>query len=382
MNDKFEIVITTLLGLESFTMRELKRLGYSDARAEDGRVTFTGGNEDIARANMFIRTGERVFIKAGEFTALTYDELFEGTKSLEWEKWICKNGAFPVKGHTLKSQLASERDCQAIIKKAIAGRLSQKYGIEWLPEDEEIYQVQFSLMKDRATLLIDTTGEPLHKRGYRRLSNAAPLRETIAAAIVMMSYWKYEYPLCDPFCGSGTIPIEAALFKENIAPGIDRSFAYEDFSWINGDIKTTVLDEAKSQIRDLPLTIFASDIDADAVRLTELNANNAGVGKYIKPAVKNAVDFYTDTPYGAIICNPPYGERLSDKKSCERLYGELGKMYAKLNNWSCYVIAADEDFERHFNQRADKRRKLYNGMIKCSVYQYFGKKPPAALIRV
>ena len=375
MNEKFEIVITTLLGVEAFTAREIKRLGYDDVKTEDGRVTFVGDINAVARANMWIRTGERVFIKLGEFDAKTYDELFEGTKSLPWEMWITKNSAFPVKGHTLKSKLQSERDCQAIIKKAVADRLTQKYGISWFEETGAAYQIQFSLMKDRATLMIDTSGEPLHKRGYRPKSNLAPLRETIASAMVMMSYWKFEYPLCDPFCGSGTIPIEAVMFKKNIAPGLRRSFAYEDFEQFDSSIKKSAIDEAKDGIRDLPLQIYASDIDSDTVMIAEANIKNAGLSDIITPTVKNAINFKSDLPYGTIITNPPYGERLGDKEECEILYGQVGRMYSKLKDWSCYILAPDGNFEECFGKRADKRRKVYNGMIKCNIYQYFGAKP-------
>lgn len=375
MNEKFEIVITTLLGVEAFTAREIKRLGYDNVKTEDGRVTFVGDINAVARANMWIRTGERVFIKLGEFDTKTYDELFEGTKSLPWEMWITKNSAFPVKGHTLKSKLQSERDCQAIIKKAVADRLTQKYGISWFEETGAAYQIQFSLMKDRATLMIDTSGEPLHKRGYRPKSNLAPLRETIASAMVMMSYWKFEYPLCDPFCGSGTIPIEAVMFKKNIAPGLRRSFAYEDFEQFDSSIKKSAIDEAKDGIRDLPLQIYASDIDSDTVMIAEANIKNAGLSDIITPTVKNAINFKSDLPYGTIITNPPYGERLGDKEECEILYGQVGRMYSKLKDWSCYILAPDGNFEECFGKRADKRRKVYNGMIKCNIYQYFGAKP-------
>lgn len=376
MDNKFEIIVTTLLGLEAFCAREIKRLGYDTVKTEDGRVTFLGDKEAIARANMWIRTGERVFIKAGEFTAVTFEELFEGTRGMEWEKWLGKDAAFPVKGYTLKSKLASERDCQAIIKKAVAKRLSKAYGMEWLEETGPMYQIQFAMMKDKVTLMIDTSGEPLHKRGYRRVSNMAPVRETIAASIVMMSYWKYEYPLCDPFCGSGTIPIEAVMFKQNIAPGKKRSFAYERFDGFNSELKERALEEARDTERKLPLTIFASDIDSDCVKITEQNVLNAGVDKFIKPIQKDAVTFSSKESYGTIICNPPYGERIGEKAECHKLYRDIGRMYKRLSDWSCYVLASDDEFEEHFGKKANKRRKIYNGMIKCNVYQYFGAKPP------
>lgn len=373
--ENIEITVPTLLGMEAFAAKEIRRLGYKTTAVEDGRITFSGDLEAVCRTNIQLRTGERALIKIGEFQALSFEELFEKTYSLDWECWIGKNSAFPVKGHCLKSKLASTRDAQAIIKKAIAKRLSQKYGIEWLPEDGNVYQIQFSIMKDKVTLMIDTSGEPLHKRGYRQKSNHAPLRETIAAAMVMMSYWKFEYPLCDPFCGSGTIPIEAAMFKRNIAPGINRSFAAQNFVQFEPQLWEKAREEAKSLERDIPLEIYAYDIDADTVSLAERNARIAGVEKYIKFKRTDAADFYTETPNGTIICNPPYGERLSDKKECEILYRKIGKTFSRLNNWSYYILTSHEGFEEIFGRRADKRRKLYNGMIKCNVYQYFGKKP-------
>lgn len=373
--ENIEITVPTLLGMEAFAAKEIRRLGYETTAVEDGRITFSGDLEAVCRTNIQLRTGERALIKIGEFQALSFEELFEKTYSLDWERWIGKNSAFPVKGHCLKSKLASTRDAQAIIKKAIAKRLSQRYGIEWLPEDGNVYQIQFSIMKDKVTLMIDTSGEPLHKRGYRQKSNLAPLRETIAAAMVMMSYWKFEYPLCDPFCGSGTIPIEAAMFKRNIAPGINRSFAAQNFVQFEPQLWEKAREEAKSLERDIPLEIYAYDIDADTVSLAERNAHIAGVEKYIKFKRTDAADFYTETPNGTIICNPPYGERLSDKKECEILYRKIGKTFSRLNNWSYYILTSHEGFEEIFGRRADKRRKLYNGMIKCNVYQYFGKKP-------
>lgn len=374
--EKFELIVPTLFGMEAFVVKELKRLGYDNTKTEDGRVTFWGGYDAICRANLWLRCGERVLIKVGEFTALSFEELFQKTKALDWSRWIPKNGAFPVKGFCLKSQLASMRDCQAIIKKAVADSLSKSYGIEWLPEDEETYQIQFSVMKDRVTVMIDTSGDGLHKRGYRRVANAAPLKETIAAAMVMLSYWKFEYPLADPFCGSGTIPIEAAMFKRNIAPGLTRNFSSESFSFLPKSLWDEAKEEAMSLKRDLPLTIFASDIDPETVKIATENARLAGVGDCITPIVKKAEDFASDIPYGSIICNPPYGERLGDIKECEELYKKIGRSFSRLPDWSYYIIASNEDFEKHFAKKADKKRKLYNGMIKCNIYQYFGKRPP------
>ena len=375
MENKFEIVVPTLFGLEAFAARELRRLGYETTSVEDGRITFEGGWKDVYRANLWLRTGERVLIKAAEFKATTFEELFENTKAVDWGAFLPSSCAFPVKGHSLKSQLASIRDCQAIIKKAIASKMSETYGIEWLPEDGVQYQIQFALLKDRVTLMIDTSGEPLHKRGYRQYSNAAPLRETIAASMIMMSYWKFEYPLLDPFCGSGTIPIEGAMFKRNIAPGLGREFAVNSFEQMNNSIIDEAIEEAQSLKRDTPLEIYASDIDPACVELTKENAIKAGVGDIINVTQKKAENIFIDKPYGSIICNPPYGERMGEKKECELLYENIGKTFAKLDKWSYYILTSNEDFEKLFGKRASKKRKIYNGMIKCNVYQYFGEKP-------
>lgn len=368
-----EFIIPTLMGLESFTARELKRLGY-ETKTEDARVSFAGNLSDICRANIFLRTGERVLIKMAEFNATSFEELFQNTRAVAWEELLGKDAAFPVKGHSLKSQLASVRDCQAIIKKAIATKMSEKYSCDRLPEDGVKYQVQFSIYKDRVTLMIDTSGEPLHKRGYRIKHNAAPLRETIAASIVMLSYWRFEDVLCDPFCGSGTIPIEAALFKKNIAPGKNRRFAAHSFPFIEKSAWDLAQEEALSGERDLKLQILASDIDADCVKIAKESAKNAGVGDDISFYRANALDFKSDISGGTIMCNPPYGERLSDKKECEKLYSDFGKVFKNLDNWSMYLLTSNESFESFFGKRSDKKRKLYNGMIKCNLYQYFSKR--------
>ena len=374
--DKFEIIIPCIFGLEALIAKELKWLGYETHKVEDGRVTFLGTFEDVARVNLNLRCGERVLIKVGEFSAVSFEELFEKTKALDWSHWLSKSSAFPVKGFCLKSTLASMRDCQAIIKKAIVSSLSQKYGIEWFEEDGATYQIQFSVMKDLVTLMIDTSGDGLHKRGYRRISNAAPLKETIAAAMVMLSFWKYEYPLCDPFCGSGTLPIEAAMFKRNIAPGLMRTFACEGFEQSDPVLWSRLREEAESKIRNTPLTILASDIDPKSIEIATENARIAGLSDVIKPQVLDATKFTSDIRYGSIICNPPYGERLSDAKECQKLYHDMGKAFEKLPDWSYYILASDENFETNFGRKADKRRKIYNGMIKCNIFQYYGARPP------
>lgn len=374
--DQFEIIVPTLFGLESLTARELKWLGYPDTTVEDGRVTFLGDWNAVLRANLWLRTGERVLIKVGSFEAETFDDLFEQTKALPWSRWLPKDAKFPVKGYSLKSTLASVRDCQAIIKKAVAASLEQDYGISWFPEEGALYQIQFAFMKNTVTLMIDTSGEGLHKRGYRRVSNAAPLRETIAAAMVMLSYWKFEYPFADPFCGSGTIPIEAAMFKRNIAPGLSRHFAAQSFSAIPEILWTEAREEAMAKKRDLPLLMQVSDLDPEAVRLAAGNAELAGVSDAVQPVVKNALDFSSELAYGTVITNPPYGERMGNRTECESLYRAFGKTYSKLENWSCYILTSHEQFETLFGKRANKKRKLYNGMLKCNLYQYWGEKPP------
>ena len=372
--DKFKIVIPCLFGLESLVAKELKWLGYETLTVEDGKVSFLGDFEAVCRANIWVRCGERILIEVGQFEAVTFDELFEKTRAIHWADWLPKDAAFPVKGFCLKSTLASMRDCQAIIKKAVATSLSESYGIDWLEETGAKYQLQFSVMKDKVSLMIDTSGDGLHKRGYRRIANAAPLKETIAAAMVMLSFWKYEYPLYDLFCGSGTIPIEAAMFKRNIAPGISRNFSAENFAQIPPSLWSSARQEARDKMRNTPLQIFASDIDAEIIPTAEQNAKIAGVGDAINFSIFDATQFTSSENYGSIISNLPYGERL--KMDCEKLYGDFGRTFSQLNDWSGYFIASDENFEKHFGKRADKRRKIYNGMIKCNIYQYYGARPP------
>ncbi|MBQ3426423.1 MAG: class I SAM-dependent RNA methyltransferase [Clostridia bacterium] len=376
MNDKFEIVIPTLFGLEAMVSKELYRLGYDTKRVENGRVIFDGDYDAVIRANLWLRCGERVLIKAGEFCAETADELFEGTRAIEWERFIGKNDAFPVKGHTTRSLLCSDRNSQIIIKKAIADRLGSGYGLSWLPESGAEYQVQFTIINNIATLMIDTTGTALHKRGYRAKSNLAPVRETIAAAMVMISYWKFEEPLCDPFCGSGTIPIEAAMFKRNIAPGLGRDFAFERFPQINRKDAELIREEARDEEhRDVTLDITASDIDPLAVELTKQNSETAGVGRFIRVSRKDARQITAERSCGSIITNPPYGERLMSEKECKRLYRDIGKSFSALDRCSYYILTSHNDFEREFGRKADRARKIYNGMLQCRLYQYYGNKP-------
>ena len=376
MSEKFELVIPTLFGLEAIVSKELYRLGYDTKKTEDGRVVFEGDFDAIYRSNIWLRCGERVLIKVGEFHAETADDLYEGVKALSWERFITKNDAFPVKGRTIRSTLNSDRNSQIIIKKAIADRLSEKYSISWLPETDVEYQIQFTIINNVATLMIDTSGAPLHKRGYRAKSNLAPLRETIAAAMVMISYWKFEEPLCDPFCGSGTIPIEAAMFKRNIAPGIMRDFGFLKFHQTDinqfNDIK---MEAFESVHKDVTLDITASDIDDYALELTAHNAKKAGVNEFIKVEKKDARKLFFNTPCGSVITNPPYGERLSDLKESKQLYREIGKTFDKLDRWSYYILTSHDEFEKEFGKKSNRRRKIYNGMLRCHLYQYYGNKP-------
>ncbi len=374
--DKFEIVVPTLLGLEALVGKEIYRLGYDVKKTEDGRVIFDGDFEAVCRANMWLRCGERVLIKIGEFRCETPDELYEGVRALPWEKFISKNDIFPVKGHTIRSVLNSDRNSQIMIKKAVADRLGEKYGLSWLPEDGSTYQIQFTIINNIATLMIDTTGVALHKRGYREKSNLAPLRETIAAAMVMISYWKFEEPLWDPFCGSGTIPIEAAMFKRNIAPGLMREFAFKEFNQISQSMIKDCIEEAKDEEhKDVNLNITATDIDPYAVELTKNNAVKAGVGDFISVSQCDATKIITNDPCGSIITNPPYGERLSDLENCKMLYRDFNNNLSGFDRWSYYILTSHENFENEFGKRADRRRKIYNGMLRCWLYQYYGNKP-------
>lgn len=373
--EQFEIIIPVIFGMEAFVSREVKALGYEVTSVEDGRVTFMGDARAVCRANLWIRCGERVMIKVAEFEARSFSELFDKTKEIDWSRWIPSDAAFPVTGFCLKSVLASMRDCQSIIKKAVVDSLGEKYSITRFEESGATYQIRFSVMKDRVTLMIDTTGDGLHKRGYRPVSNAAPLKETIAAAMVMLSHWKYEFPLADPLCGSGTIPIEAAMIKRNIAPGLMRGFLSEKFVYCPKELWDECREEAQDLKKAVPLEIFASDIDEKTVEIARQNAISAGVGDAVVPTVKNAAEFFVDKPYGTIIANPPYGERLGDEAMCRELYADMGKAFKKLDNWSYFILTSNEDFEKAFGKQADKKRKLYNGMLKCNIYQYFGKRP-------
>ena len=367
----YRMCVPCLLGLEGPIADELRRLGMENVQAENGRVYFSGDALAAARANINLRIGERVLIELGCFEALSFDQLFEGVKALPWEMLIPASGAFPVKGYSLNSRLFSVSDCQKIIKKAVVERLKSVYGIQWFPETGPLYQIQFSIMKDRASLCIDTSGSGLHKRGYRPAHNAAPLKETMAAAMVKLSRYRGREDFCDPFCGSGTIPIEAALIAKNRAPGLDRSFTAMSWPGFESNIWQAARDEARSREYNGSYRICGSDIDPRAVETARENARRAGVDDIISFEVADALSFSRRTENGIIVTNPPYGERIMEKKEAEALYEGFGRAWGQTENWKLYLLSSHTEFERCFGRTADKKRKLYNGMIKCDLFMYF-----------
>ena len=368
---EYTMCVPCLLGLEGPIADELKRLDIPEVTSENGRVYFSGGAAELARANICLRIGERVLIELGKFDAFTFDELFEGTKALPWEQLIPADGAFPVKGYSLNSKLFSVSDCQKIIKKAIVERLKGVYGIEWFPESGAIYQVQFSIMKDHVSLCIDTSGDGLHKRGYRPAHNAAPLKETMAAAMVKLSRYRGRDDFCDPFCGSGTIPIEAALIAKNRAPGLNRGFTAQSWKQIDRRIWEDEREAARSREFSGKYFIVGSDLDPKAVEIARENAQRAGVDDVVRFEVADAMHFDRQTQRGVIVTNPPYGERIMEKQEAEELYRGFGKALSACPNWQLYLLSSHTEFERCFGRNADKKRKLYNGMIKCELYMYF-----------
>ena len=367
----YQFCVPCLLGLEGPIADELKRLDIRNIRSENGRVYFTGGAPELARANLCLRIGERVLIELGRFEARSFDELFEGTKALPWEALIPADGAFPVKGYSLNSQLFSVSDCQKIIKKAIVERLKSVYGIEWFPESGALYQIQFSIMKDTVSLCIDTSGPGLHKRGYRPAHNAAPLKETMAAALVKLSRYRGRDDFCDPFCGSGTIPIEAALIAKNRAPGLDRSFTAMNWKQIDRRVWEEEREAAIAREYHGDYRIVGSDIDPKALALARENAARAGVADLIRFELADATEFDRSTSRGVIVTNPPYGERIGEKDEAGELYRAFGKAWRSCPNWQLYLLSSHTEFERCFGTPADKKRKLYNGMIKCDLFMYY-----------
>ena len=372
MNEKLEFVAVCLFGLEKLLADEIAALGYEKISAIDGRVSFLGDIAAIARCNIWLRYAERVYIKLGEFEASSFDELFEGTKSLPWERWIGKLDMFPVKGRSIKSKLSSIPDCQKIVKKAVVERLFSKHGTATLPESGTKYQIAFFIMQDSASLMIDTSGEPLHKRGYRAMAAEAPLRETLAAAMVKMSRPREEVLLWDPFCGSGTISVEAALMMTNTAPGQNRGFACEQFKQIPAEIWKDAKSEAKElQNLSSKFEAYASDIDKSFVEIAKSNIKKAGMETHVRAFEKDALTIETAGRRGTIVCNPPYGERMFTKKQAEELYKNMGEHFKSLDSWQIYILSSHEDFAALYGRRPDKIRTLYNGMIKCGYFQFF-----------
>lgn len=375
----FELIVPCHFGLEAVMKKEILDLGYEVSQVEDGRVTFIGDAEAICRANIFLRTTERVLLKVGSFHAETFEDLFQGTRAIPWEEYLPKDAKFWVaKASSIKSKLFSPSDIQSIMKKAMVERMKKAYGIEWFPENGASFPLRVFLYKDTVTVALDTTGESLHKRGYRTLTSKAPITETLAAALIMLTPWKSDRILVDPFCGSGTFPIEAAMIAANMAPGMNREFLSEDWKHlIPRKCWYDAMDEADDLV-DLSVQtdIQGYDIDGDIVRAARANAKAAGVDELIHFQQRSVSDLSHPKKYGFLITNPPYGERIEDKKNLPELYKTIGERFAELDSWSAYIITAYEDTERYFGRKADKNRKIYNGMMKTYFYQFLGPKPP------
>uniref|UniRef100_A0A7C4QW54 Class I SAM-dependent RNA methyltransferase n=1 Tax=Schlesneria paludicola TaxID=360056 RepID=A0A7C4QW54_9PLAN len=377
---RLELIATAAFGLEAVVGRELADLGYTQQQVEDGRVTFVGGELAICRTNLWLRTADRVLIKVGQFPARDFGQLFDATTALPWDQWLPVDARFPVSGRSVRSLLQSVPALQSVVKKAIVERLKRKYARHWFQETGPEYPIEVSVLRDVVTLTIDTTGPGLHKRGYRRLTGPAPLRETTAAALVLLSYWKPDRPFWDPFCGSGTIPIEAALIGRRRAPGLNRNFLCETWGQISREHWKMAREEARDLQRGKPaVQLIGSDIDPRAIQLATEHAHEAGVWGDIQFRTLDVLEMKSQREYGVIICNPPYGERLGDAASAEAIYDDMADAFAPLKTWSIYVLTAHPDFERHFRRRADRRRKLYNGRIECTYYQFFGPPPPPAV---
>ncbi len=376
---KFQLVATAAMGLESIVADELKALGYT-TQTDNGKVYFMGDEKDIAKTNLWLRVADRVKIVAGKFPAKTFDQLFEGVKAIEWEKYLPVDAEFPVTGKSVKSKLFSVPDCQAITKKAIVERMKFYYKrLGFLEETGPKYKIEVSILKDEATLTIDTSGAGLHKRGYRLEQGEAPLKETLAAALVYISKWHPNRPFVDPFCGSGTICLEAAMIGQNMAPGYNRDFISEDWPWM----KQKIWDEVRMEVEDLanydqPLQIFGSDIDHRMVEIAKNNASEAGFADLISWKQMQVTDFTSNLTDGVMVGNPPYGERIGDKEVLEKMIRDMGKMMGKYPSWSVYMLSSMENFEELYGKKATKKRKLFNGFIKTDYYQFWGKRSPKA----
>ncbi len=374
----YKLIAPCHFGMESVLKREIIDLGYDIDTVEDGKVTFIGDEEAICRANIWLRTTERVLIPVAKFKATTFDELFENTKAVDFSTFIPSDGRFWVtKATSIKSKLFSPSDIQSIIKKAMVESMKKQYNVQWFEENGADYPLRVTIMKDEVTLGLDTSGVSLHKRGYRRLAGKAPLTETLAAAIIMLSPYNADRHLIDPFCGSGTIPIEAAMIGANIAPGLNRSFISDQWSFIPSKLWKDAYDEARELVKtDVSMSIQGFDIDDEMVKIARNNARLAGVDKYIHFQQRELKSLSTPNKYGFIITNPPYGERLEDKKAMAPLYKQIGQKIAEMDTWSVYMITGFEEAQKYIGKKADKNRKIYNGMLKTYLYQYMGPKPP------
>lgn len=375
----YELIAPCHFGLEAVLKREIYDLGYDITKVEDGRVTFIGDEEAICRANVFLRTAERILLKAGQFHAETFDELFEGIKAIPWEDYIPEDGKFWVaKTSSIKSKLFSPSDIQSIVKKAMVERLKQKYHKNWFEETGASYPLRLFLMKDEVTVAIDTSGESLHKRGYRTMTSKAPITETLAAALIMLTPWRKDRILIDPFCGSGTFPIEAAMMAAGIAPGMNRNFTAENWTnLIDRQLWYDTVEEAAEQVNtEIEVDIQGYDIDGEVVKAARENAKRAGVDHLIHFQQRPVSALSHPKKYGFIITNPPYGERLEEKETLPELYTEIGEAFRRLDSWSAYMITSYADTERYIGRKADKNRKIYNGMLKTYFYQFLGPKPP------
>ncbi|MGE1111479.1 THUMP domain-containing class I SAM-dependent RNA methyltransferase [Priestia megaterium] len=375
---KYKIIATAAMGIEALVAKEVRALGY-DCEVDNGKVIFEGDELAIARCNLWLRTADRIKVQVGQFKARTFDELFEQTKALNWGDYLPVDAQFPVSGKSVKSKLFSVSDCQSIVKKAIVDSMKKHYNktTGWLEETGSTFKIEVALLKDVATLTIDASGAGLHKRGYRVGQGEAPLKETLAAALIMVTPWNADRPFVDVFCGSGTIAIEAALIGQNIAPGFNRDFLSEEWPWMSASIWDKAREEAEDLANyDQVLDIAGHDIDHRMVKVAEQNAFEAGLGDLIQFKQMQVRDFTTPKEYGIIIGNPPYGERLSDRPSVEKMYAEMGAAFSKLDTWSIYMLTSHEQFEQYYGKKATKKRKLFNGFIKTDYYQYWGPRPP------
>lgn len=369
----FKLIATSTFGLESIVAKELKELGYDELKVENGRVTFEGDERDIVTCNLWLRTADRVLIDMAEFKAESFEELFQGTLNIEWGNLIPIDGVMHVEGKSIKSKLHSVPDCQSIVKKAIVEAMKRKYRRDIFNENGALYKIEVGILKDIVTLTVDTSGPGLHKRGYRELAGEAPLKETLAASMVLLSKWNSEKILADPFCGSGTIAIEAAMIAANMAPGLWRHFVSEQWDVIPKEIWEEARKHAKSSVKKTDFKILASDINGRILKVAKQNAYKAHVADCITFSELSVQNFTSNEEQGVIICNPPYGERLGEAKEIEDLYKDMGKVFGKLKEWSYYVLTSHPDFQKLFGKKADKNRKLYNGRLQCYYYQYINK---------